>query len=115
MRRTLILLVAATLMACGAAWAETVTGVVSDGMCGVKHSKPSAEAAACVKRCTTNGDEELLLVSNGKIYRTLDQAKLKGFEGQEVKVTGKLEKMGDDQTIAIESVEAVAPPRDADH
>ena len=111
MSRKCVMLCAAVLLLGSLAWADSITGVVSDGMCGLKHSKPGPDAAACVKRCTSSGDEELLVVSNGKIYRTLDQGKLKGFEGQEVKVTGKLEKMGDDQTIAIESVEAVGSPK----
>ncbi|HUI43941.1 MAG TPA: hypothetical protein VL523_18415 [Terriglobia bacterium] len=113
MTKKLVMLLAAMLVFGSMAWAETITGVVSDGMCGLKHSKASAEAAACVKRCTATGDEELLLVSEGKIYRTLDQAKLKGFEGQEVKVTGRLEKMGDDQTITIESVVAAGSSKES--
>ena len=77
--------------------------------CGIGHSKPSAEAAACVKRCTAMGDEELLLMSNCEIYRMLDLAKLRGGEGPQVNVNGKLERMGDDEAITIDSVEAANP------
>ena len=85
------------------AWAGTVTGVVSDAMCGAKHSTASAAAADCVKKCEAGGSK-LVVVADGKVYNSDDQDKLKGFEGQRVKIDGTIS--GD--TISISSV-AAAP------
>jgi len=87
MRKKLMMLVVAMLVFGCMAWAKTITGVVSDSMCGAKHNKASADAAECVKGCEERG-AKLVVVSGTKVYTTDDQDKLKGHEGQEVKVTG---------------------------
>jgi hypothetical protein len=91
------MLVAVMLVFGCMAWAKTITGVVSDSMCGAKHATASDDAAACVKKCEAGGSK-LVVVAGGKVYNTDDQDKLKGFEGQDVKVTGDLK--GDSLTIA---------------
>ncbi len=100
MVKKVLMLVAAMVVFGCLAWAETITGTVSDSHCGAKHAKASAAAAACVKKCVSGG-AKLVVVSDGKVYTTDDQDKLQGHEGQEVKVTGKVS--GD--SIAIDSVE----------
>jgi Protein of unknown function (DUF5818) len=84
-----------------AAPAKSWTGTVSDSMCGLKHSKPSAAAETCVKGCVAKG-AKYVLVSHGKVYQLDDQDKFADFAGQSVKVTGSLK--GTDITVA--SVEA---------
>lgn len=74
-------------------------------MCGAKHARASAAAVACVKKCETGGSK-LVVVSKGKVYTTDDQDKLKGLEGQRVKIDGTI--TGD--TIAITSA-AAAPSK----
>ena len=100
-----LLLLASVLLVTGLASADTVTGVVSDAMCGVKHVKATAEDQTCVKRCGDLGEELLVVGPNNKMYRTEQQAKLKGFEGKRVKVTGKFEPMANDMSMDITSVE----------
>ena len=96
-----VMMVVAALVVFGCmAWAETITGTVSDSKCGMKHAKASDASAACVTKCAGAG-AKLVVVSDGKVYSTDDQDKLKGHEGHEVKVTGKV--TGD--SIAIDSVE----------
>jgi hypothetical protein len=112
MCKRLLLLLASFLLVTGLASADTVTGVVSDAMCGVKHLKSTAEDQACVKRCGDVGEELMLVGPDDKMYRTENQAKLKGFEGKRVKVTGKFEPMGKDMVMTITSVEAA--PADGD-
>jgi hypothetical protein len=87
MRNRILMLIGMMLVFGCMAFAETMTGVVSDSMCGAKHSTASAAATKCVKQCEANG-AKLVVVSNGKVYTTDDQAKLKGFEGKEVKIDG---------------------------
>ena len=101
MRKKLLMLAAVMLVFGCLAWAKTITGVVSDSMCGAKHATASDGAAACVKKCEAGGSK-LVVVAGGKVYNTDDQDKLKGFEGQEVQVTADVK--GD--SLAITSVEA---------
>jgi hypothetical protein len=101
MRKKLLMLAAVMLVFGCLAWAKTITGVVSDSMCGAKHATASDDAAACVKKCE-GGGSKLVVVAGGKVYSTDDQDKLKGFEGQAVKVSGDVK--GD--SLAITSVEA---------
>ena len=95
---------AATLLLVGclvvAADSSTWTGVVSDSHCGLKHSKASAQAAACVEKCVAGGGK-YVLVSGGKLYQVEPQEKFKGMGGKAVTVKGAKE--GD--TITAESVE----------
>ena len=101
MRIKLLMLVAAMLVFGSLSWAKTITGTVSDSMCGAKHATASADAAACVKKCE-DGGAKLVVVSDGKVYSTDEQDQLKGHEGEEVKVTGSVK--GD--SIKISKVEA---------
>jgi hypothetical protein len=97
MQKRIIMLLGMVLVFGCLSWGKTVTGVVSDAMCGAKHATASDDGAACVKKCA-DGGSKLVVVSGGKVYNTDDQDKLKGYEGKEVKVTGKL--AGDKITIA---------------
>src|SRR5215472_4767613 len=96
MSKKLMMLAAVMLVFGCLSWAKTITGVVSDSMCGAKHATASDDAAACVKKCA-DGGSKLVVVAGGKVYNTDDQDKLKGFEGKEVKVSGTVK--GDALTI----------------
>ncbi len=96
MRKKLLMFVAAMLVFGCLSWAKTITGVVSDAMCGAKHSTASADAADCVKKCEGNGSK-LVVVAGGKVYNSDQQDMLKGHEGEKVKVTATVK--GDDLTI----------------
>jgi len=105
MFRGVLLLLASVLLGTGIASGDTVTGVVSDAMRSVKHLKATAEDQACVKRCSDLDEELLVIGPENTLYRTEQQAKLKGFEDKRVKVTGKFEPMADDMSMDITSVE----------
>ncbi len=62
-------------------------GVVSDGHCGVKHSTPGDEAAACIKKCADGGAKYVLVV-RGKVYNLDPQDPFSDFAGRRVTVTG---------------------------
>jgi hypothetical protein len=97
MSKKVMMLVAAMLVFGCLSWAKTITGVVSDAMCGAKHNTASDDAAACVKKCE-DGGSKLVVVAGSKVYTTDDQDKLKGLEGKSVKVTGTVK--GDALTIS---------------
>jgi len=83
------------------AGAETITGVVSDSHCGVKHDTASDQSMHCVEHCVSGG-AKYILVSGGKVYQLDAQDKFKGMGGKSVSVTGTVK----DDSIAVESVSA---------
>ena len=106
-----IALLAFALLVCGCmAWAAdtTISGTVSDAHCGAQHSRPSADAAACVEKCVTGGST-YVLVSKGKVYTLDAQDKFKGMGGKYVHVTGTVN--GD--AITVTSVAAGGHKKEA--
>src|SRR5260221_9984719 len=84
---------------------ETLTGEVSDAMCGAKHEM-QGKAADCTRDCMKHGSKYALVVGD-KVYtlETSDKAaldKLNDLAGAKAKVTGDV----DGTTIAVKSVAA---------
>ncbi len=82
---------------------KTITGKVSDSMCGAKHQMTGNDAS-CTHECVKGGSKYALVVGD-KVYtlETTDKAaldKLNELAGASVKVTGEVK--GD--TIAVKSV-----------
>jgi hypothetical protein len=91
------------------AWAagkkQTLTGEVSDSMCGAKHEMPG-KASDCTRACLKHGGNYALVVGD-KVYilQTSDQAALDQLDklaGAKAKVTGEV----DGTTINVKSVAA---------
>lgn len=97
-------MLAIMMMAFGClAWSANVWyGVVSDSMCGAKHSRTSAAAVACVKKCVAGG-ASYVLVSKGTVYQVTPQDKFADFAGKRVRVHGALS----GTTITADSVTPV--------
>jgi len=94
-------------LAASPAWAadQTMTGKVSDAMCGAKHQMAGNDAS-CTRTCVKGGSKYALVVGD-KVYtlEATDKAaldKLDELAGASAKVTGEVK--GD--TIAVESVAA---------
>jgi len=84
---------------------QTLTGEVSDAMCGAKHEMPG-NAAECTRGCVKHGSKYALVVGD-KVYtlETSDKTalgKLNDLAGAKAKVTGEV--AGD--TITVKSVAA---------
>ena len=84
---------------------QTLTGEVSDAMCGAKHEMPGS-AAECTRACMKHGSKYALVVGE-KVYtlETSDKAaldKLNDLAGARAKVTGDV----DGTTIAVKAVAA---------
>src|SRR5277367_3768406 len=84
---------------------QTLTGEVSDAMCGVKHEMPG-KASDCTRACVKHGSKYALVVGD-KVYtlETSDKAaldKLNDLAGAKAKVTGDV----DGTTITVKSVAA---------
>ncbi len=101
-KRLTMLVVAFLAFGCLAWSANAFYGVVSDSMCGAKHSRASKAAEACVAKCVQGGSK-YVLVSRGKVYQLDPQDKFSDYAGKRVKVEGTLS--GD--TITAETVSAV--------
>jgi hypothetical protein len=84
---------------------QTLSGTVSDAMCGAKHQMPG-QAADCTRACVQHGSKYTLVVGD-KVYtlETSEKAaldKLNQFAGETAKVTGDVE--GD--TITVKAVDS---------
>jgi len=95
----------AAVPALAAGKSQTLTGEVSDTMCGAKHEMPG-KAADCTRACMQHGSKYALVVG-GKVYtlETSDKAalgKLNDLAGAKAKVTGEV----DGTTITVKSVAA---------
>ena len=88
------------------AFADDMTGYISDAHCGAKHDKVSAANTKCVVDMCVKGGADPVLVKEGKVMKFDDASKekAKAFAGQEVKIDGTLE--GD--TIKITSIDKAA-------
>jgi hypothetical protein len=82
---------------------QTLTGVVSNTHCGLKHSTGNAGDAGCVKMCVKDNNASYALVAGGKLIK-LDgmTAELENLAGQTAKLTGQVK--GD--SMHVEKVEA---------
>jgi hypothetical protein len=82
---------------------KTLTGIVSDSMCGAHHMAKDKTPAECTRMCIKQG-MKYALVAGDKVY-TLEghDSELDKLAGQKVTVAGKL--TGD--TLAVSSVAPV--------
>lgn len=68
----------------------TLSGVVSDSMCGAKHMMKNKTPAECTRECVKSGSDYALVVGN-KVYMLKgDQAAFDKFAGKRVKVKGSV-------------------------
>ena len=79
---------------------RTLTGVVTDAMCGRTHMMKGKSDAECLRYCVKNGTKYALLA--GKTVYTLQghEADLDRYAAQEVTVTGRVT----GTTVAVSSV-----------
>ena len=100
----LVGLAAAPALAAGKS--QTLTGVVSDTMCGAKHDEMPSKPAECTRGCVKHGANYALVIGD-KVYtlQTSDKAaldQLNDLAGAKAKVTGEV----DGTTVTVKSVGA---------
>ena len=79
---------------------QTLTGTVSDAMCGAHHMMKGATAAQCTRECVKQGSD-FALVSGGKVYTLKgDKTQFDKFAGENVVVKGKVS----GTTISVDSI-----------
>lgn len=92
MRKTILGLLFAALAAPAADKVQTFTGVITDTMCGAKHTMGITPDDKCVRECVKMDPKKwkyALLVGDG-MYVLSDQQTPERFAAQKVKVTGTL-------------------------
>jgi hypothetical protein len=85
-----------------AAFADNLTGYVSESHCATKHTSPSAENTKCIETCLKGGSDPVV-VSEGKVYKVdaASKDKVVAHAGENVKIDGTLS--GD--TVTVSSIE----------
>jgi hypothetical protein len=78
----------------------TLTGIVSDALCGAKHSMTNMSAAECTRMCVKGGQGFALVVGDKTYNLRGDSAELDKYAAQNVTLKGKLR--GD--TVTVDSV-----------
>jgi hypothetical protein len=73
------------------AFADTISGYISESGCGAKHSAVSDANTKCIQGCLKKGSDAVL-VSDGKVYKFDDASKdkAKALAGKEVSVDGSI-------------------------
>ncbi len=80
--------------------AQTITGTVSDSMCGAKHMMTNVTPAQCTRECVKQGSDYALVV-NGKVYTLKgDKQQIDKYAGQNVTVTGTVS----GETVTVTSI-----------
>ena len=82
---------------------KTLTGVISDSMCGATHMIKDKSPAECTRMCVKDGQSYSLLVGKNVYTLTGHQPELDQLAGQTVTVTGKL----NGNAFTVESVTPV--------
>lgn len=81
---------------------QTLTGTVSDAMCGKKHMMQGVTAAQCTRECVKSGSDYALVVGD-KVYTLKgDKAVFDKFAGANVIVKGKTS----GSVVTVESIKA---------
>jgi hypothetical protein len=73
----------------GSSKEQSLTGVVSDAMCGAKHMMPG-DAASCTRACVKQGSKYALVVGDKVYTLTGHSEELDKLAGQQATVTGKV-------------------------
>jgi hypothetical protein len=98
----LFLSVALFTVAASAQSNQTLTGTVSDAMCGAHHMMQGKTPAQCTRECVKQGSD-FALVSDGKVYTLKgNKTQFDKFAGEDVIVKGNVS----GTTISVDSITA---------
>ena len=97
------LLGAATLQGQTSGSQKTLTGVVSDSMCGANHMAKDMPSAECLRMCVKKGTKYALVVGKDVYALEGHEADLDKYAAQKVNLTGTVNA----QTVTVQSVTPV--------
>jgi hypothetical protein len=86
-------LLIAGLLCGGCAFADQISGYISDAHCGAKHSSPSAANTKCVVDMCMKGGSDPVLVKDGKVIKfdSASKEKAAAFAGKNVSIDGTMD------------------------
>jgi hypothetical protein len=84
--------------------AETFTGVVTDTMCGAKHTMMKGPDDKCVRMCV-KGSSDYALFDGENVFKLSDAGKSAKFAARRVKIEGTMD--AKTKTIKVSSIEPV--------
>jgi hypothetical protein len=98
MKKLVALTALALSFASTGAFAETLTGYVSDAMCAKDpHKVSSPDHAACAQKCIKGGEKAVLVVGGEKVYTVTNPDILIPHAGEKVTVDADVK--GDSVTV----------------
>jgi hypothetical protein len=107
MKRTLVVLFVLSFASVAAsAFADELTGVITETKCGSAHKAGTDKDISCIKSCVKSGAGKLALLAGDTLYTVTNPEKATGHEGHTVKVTGKTD--GSAKTVTIDTLEMAA-------
>jgi hypothetical protein len=86
----------------GAAVIKTLTGVVSDSMCGAKHMAKNKTPAECTRECAKAGSDYAVVVGKEVYVLKGEQAAIDKFAGNRATVKGAVS----GNTVTVQSIAA---------
>ena len=81
---------------------QTITGAVTDSMCGKKHMMKDATAAQCTRVCVKSGSDYALVTGDKMFTLKGDKMLLDKFAGQNVIIEGETS----GKTINVKAIKA---------
>jgi hypothetical protein len=87
---------------------QTITGVISDDMCGSSHAsmRMGPTDAECTIACVDTHGALFVLVAGRDVYALSDQKLPQKFAGQRVRVTGTIEETKSGKFFRVKSIVA---------
>jgi hypothetical protein len=82
---------------------QTITGTVTDSMCGRKHMMKDASAAKCTRVCVKAGSDFALIAGDKLFTLQGDKTAIDKFAGEKVAITGKT----NGNVIKVQSIRAI--------
>ena len=105
-RILVILFVLSFALVTGSAFADELTGVITETKCGAAHKAGSEKDISCIKSCAKSGAGKLALLAGDTLYTITNPEKATGHEGHTVKVTGKTDESA--KTVTVDTLEMAA-------
>lgn len=91
----------------GKVYSGTISGVISDSMCGNNHTSMGElgkDSVSCTRKCVEQGAKYVLVDETDNIYSLSDQGKAGKFAGKTVSVAGHIDPST--KAIHVHSLEA---------
>jgi hypothetical protein len=103
MKRLLLTLTLNTVLG-AATTPQTITGIITDTMCGSKHNMTKGQPDDDCTRLCVKGAREFALYDGKTLWKLSDQKTPARFAAKQVKVTGAVDSKA--MTIKVTSIEA---------